>query len=75
MTTRRNFIGVLAGASFTSLRDAKAQQPGKVWRIGFLTGGARTSDGAPPVALRQALQELGFVDGTSISYVGRFRRQ
>ncbi len=69
---RRRFIGVLAGGAFASLRDAKAQQPGKVRRIGFLSGGARTADAAPPAALRQALQELGYVDGTSISYVGRW---
>ena len=72
MMTRRNFIGVLAGAAFASLRDAKAQQPGKVWRIGFLSGGARPSDGAPPAALREALQGLGYVDGTNLSYVGRW---
>jgi putative ABC transport system substrate-binding protein len=70
--SRRRFIGVLAGGAFASLRDAKAQQPAKVWRIGFLGGGARTSDGAPPDALRQALQALGYVDGTSIGYVSRW---
>ena len=72
MTTRRNFIGVLAGGAFAAGRHANGQQPQKVWRIGFLTGNARTADGAPPAALRQALQELGYMDGTSISYVGRW---
>ena len=72
MTTRRNFIGVLAGGAFACLRDAKAQQSGKVWRIGFLAGGARPPDGAPPAALREALQGLGYVDGTNLSYVGRW---
>jgi putative ABC transport system substrate-binding protein len=43
-----------------------------MWRIGFLAGGARPSDGAPPAALRQALQELGYVDGTTVSYVSRW---
>jgi hypothetical protein len=72
MISRRKFIGVLAGGALASLRDAKAQQPGKVWRIGFLSGGARTSDGAPPADLRQALQEFGYADGTSISYASRW---
>ena len=72
MISRRRFIGVLAGGAFASLRDAKAQQPAKVWRIGFLASSARPPDGAPPATLRQALQELGYVDGTSISYVGRW---
>jgi len=72
MISRRRFIGVLAGGAFASLHDAKAQQPAKVWRIGFLASSARPPDGAPPATLRQALQELGYVDGTSISYVGRW---
>ena len=72
MISRRRFIGVLAGGAFASLRDAKAQQPAKVWRIGFLASSARPPDGAPPATLRQALQELGYVDATSISYVGRW---
>ena len=72
MTTRRDFIEILAGSVIASLSDANAQQPGKVWRISFLSGGARTPDGAPPAALRQALQELGYLDGTGINYVGRW---
>ena len=69
---RRTFIGSLAYILFAPPLDAVAQQAGKMWRIGFLSGGARPSDGAPPVALRQALHELGYVEGTSISYVGRW---
>jgi putative tryptophan/tyrosine transport system substrate-binding protein len=69
---RRTFIGSLACIPFARPLDAVAQQAGKVWRIGFLAGGARPPDGAPPAALRQALQELGYMDGTSISYVGRW---
>ena len=72
MISRRKFVGVLAGGALAFLRQAKAQQPGKVWRIGFLAGGARPSDGAPPAALREALRELGYVEGTSVSYVGRW---
>ena len=72
MISRRNFVGVLAGGVFASRNDAQAQQPGKVWRIALLATGARTADGSPPAALRLALQELGYVDGTSISYVGRW---
>ena len=51
---------------------AGAQQPAKVWRIGYLTASARPSDGAPPAALRQALAELGYVDGQNVIYVGRW---
>ena len=72
MISRRKFIGVLAGGAFASPRESKAQQPGKVWRIGLLGSSVRPPDGAPPAALRQALQELGYVDGTSVSYFGRW---
>jgi putative tryptophan/tyrosine transport system substrate-binding protein len=72
MMDRRTFIGSLACFPLARSLDAVAQQAGKVWRIGYLASGARPSDGAPPAALRQALQELGYLDGTSISYVGRW---
>ena len=68
---RRTFIGSIAGL-LALPRVAFAQQPGKVWRVGYLAGGARPADGAPPPALRQVFQELGYVDGTNISYVGRW---
>ena len=77
MISRRKFIGILPGA-FVLLQDAKSQQPAqpqqpaKVWRIGFLSRGVRPADGAPPAALREGLQELGYANGTSISYVGRW---
>lgn len=60
-------LGVLAAAL-----AAEAQQGGRVWRVGFLSGGARTADGTPPPALRHALQELGYVDGRNVTYMGRW---
>ena len=51
---------------------AEAQQAGKMWRVGFLAFGARPPDGAPPLALRQALQELGYVERQSVVYLGRW---
>jgi putative ABC transport system substrate-binding protein len=70
VTTRRAFLATLAGG-FLAPAAAGAQQAGKVWRIGLLVGGARTPDGAPPAALRQALQALGYVEGKNVTYVGR----
>ena len=58
----------LLAAPFASL----AQKPAKVWRIGFLSNGARPADGAPPAAFRQALEELGYVDGKNVTYIGRW---
>jgi putative ABC transport system substrate-binding protein len=69
---RRTFISAVTLSLLTSPLATEAQQAGKVWRIGFLAGGARTSDGGPPAALRQALVELGYVDGKTVTYVGRW---
>jgi len=69
---RRSFVvGValgLAAAPFT----VGAQQQGRTWRVGFLSGGARTADGLPPLPLRQALQELGYVEQQNLVYLGRW---
>jgi len=72
MMDRRTFVGALASSLLAVPFAGHAQRPAKVWRIGFLARGARAPDGAPPAALRQALQELGYVDGVTVSYVGRW---
>jgi putative ABC transport system substrate-binding protein len=69
---RRTFISGMAGSLLAAPLAAEAQQAGKVWRIGYLANGALTPDGAPPAALRQALLELGYVDGKTVTYVGRW---
>jgi len=61
-------LGVMAVPPATD-----AQQPkSKVWRVGFLGGGARTPDGAPPAVLRAALKDLGYVEGQNVTYAARF---
>ena len=62
---KRIFISFLAALSLTSVSLARAQQPGKVPRIGFLTTG---TPGRYPSAeaLRQGLRELGYVEGKNI---------
>ena len=72
MMSRRTVILVVAGSLLAAPFASHAQKPAKVWRIGFLAGGARPADGAPPAALRQALEELGYVDGRNVTYVGRW---
>ena len=69
---RRTFIQAIAGGLLAAPLAAEAQQGGKVWRVGFLSGGARPPDGAPPAALRQALRELGYVEGTNVISEGRW---
>ena len=72
MISRRAFISSVAGGLLAAPLAAEAQQAGKAWRIGFLSGSARPPDGAPPIALRQALAELGYVDGKTVTYAGRW---
>ena len=51
--------------------DAQSPPP-KIFRVGHLAAPGRTPDGAPPLALREALRELGYVEGKNILYESRF---
>jgi len=62
---RRELITLLGGAAAWPLA-ARAQQAGKVHRIGFL-GSATAAGSAKEIeALRTGLRELGYVEGTNI---------
>src|SRR6266571_5129043 len=69
---RRTFLCVLTLGTLSAPRAAAAQQGGRTWRVGFLSGGGRTPDGAPPLALRQALQGLGYVEQQNVVYLARW---
>src|SRR6266404_2921825 len=69
---RRTVLLTFGGSLLVAACASHAQKAAKVWRIGFLSGGPRPADGAPPAALRQALEELGYVDGKNVTYVGRW---
>jgi ABC-type uncharacterized transport system substrate-binding protein len=57
---------------FPALLPAAAQSPPKIFRVGHLAAPGRTPDGAPPRALREALKEIGYVEGQNIAYEARF---
>jgi putative ABC transport system substrate-binding protein len=59
---RRRFIEVIAGGLLATPRTARAQQAGRVWRIGVLL----VSDGPNVEAFRQELRKLGYVEGRNI---------
>jgi putative tryptophan/tyrosine transport system substrate-binding protein len=64
---RRRFIMLLAGgAAATSTFGVRAQQAGKVYRIGFL-GDSPASISEPMEAFRQGLRDLGYVEGRNIA--------
>ena len=62
MISRRTFVGTLAGSLLAAPLAAEAQQAGKVRRVGFLGVFA----GPNFDAFRQALRELGWVEGQNI---------
>jgi putative tryptophan/tyrosine transport system substrate-binding protein len=65
MSNRREFITLLGGTAAWPLA-ARAQQAGKVHRIGFL-GSATAAGSAKAVeSLRAGLREFGYVEGTNI---------
>ena len=68
----RQFIALFGAAMLSPLFAARAQapKPAKVYRAGLLFGGAT---GAPAIEpIRQALRELGWVEGQNIVIDYRF---
>jgi len=61
---RRDFITRMVGSAVSWPLAARAQQPGRVWRIGFL------GVGPPSPALlnvfRDSLRERGYVEGQNM---------
>ena len=66
---RRAFVTGL-GAMLAVPLVAEAQQPGQIYRIGFLSGTA--ADAVPLPKLRANLRELGYVEGKTIALEYRF---
>src|SRR5262245_27748892 len=61
---RRAFLGTLAGSVLTAPLDAKAQQAGKVYRVGVLRVGTPPPSYIEP--FRQGLRDLGHIEGQNI---------
>lgn len=68
---RRTFIvGALAGLGIPTA--ARAQQAGKVYRVGYLDQGAATRNTVYVEAFRQGLQDLGWAEGSNLTIHVRF---
>ena len=61
MLNRRRFLSTVSVSLLAAPRAVEGQQAGKVWRIGVLRIGPATE--ASTGTLRQALRELGYVEG------------
>jgi ABC-type uncharacterized transport system substrate-binding protein len=70
---RREFVA-LFGAVAAWPFAASAQQPGKVWRIGFLAGGARPTnfEGTAYGAFLRGMRELGYAENLTFIVEWRF---
>jgi putative ABC transport system substrate-binding protein len=66
--TRRAFCSMLLALPF----PARAQQPTKVPRIGYLSPVDSASDSARAEAIRRALHERGYIDGQNIATEYRY---
>jgi putative ABC transport system substrate-binding protein len=69
---RRDFIGVIYGAALALPWDAAAQQPGKVWRIAYVSAVTPELGFRGAQALEQRLADLGYVEGRNITLLKRF---
>jgi putative ABC transport system substrate-binding protein len=80
MKTHRGLVvAVLALVVLAACLPGHAQEPGKVWRIGFLSPYSPTQDKARYTALQRGLRDLGYVEGKNFvieqrSALGRFDR-
>jgi putative ABC transport system substrate-binding protein len=63
---RREFITLLGGAAAWPLA-ARAQQPAKVPRIGFLRHGTAAANADRVEALRASLRQLDYVEGKNLT--------
>jgi len=57
---RREFITIVGGVAATWPFAARAQQAGKVWRIGLLAGSSRSGVSGLYDGFVQGMRELGY---------------
>jgi putative ABC transport system substrate-binding protein len=70
---RRAFLAVIAGGALAAPQAVKAQQQGKVWRVGLLDyAGADPAGAARWTAFRERLRELGYVEGQNVVFEPRW---
>src|SRR5215831_1414350 len=69
---RRDFITLLGGAAAAWPLAARAQQGGKIWRIGWIAGSSPAAASGLRRALLQGMRELGYVEERDFVIEARF---
>ena len=73
---RKVFIGfALSAMLFALCLSAKAQEPAKVFRIGYLSSTSSERQKSRQAAFRQGLRDLGYVEGKNIAFEYRYGDQ
>jgi putative ABC transport system substrate-binding protein len=73
-STRRRLLLALGASALGAPFGSFAQQPGKVWRVGFLSPRARPDSLDSDIfgAFRLGMRELGYVEGKNLAIEWRF---
>jgi ABC-type uncharacterized transport system substrate-binding protein len=69
---RKINVFTLCALLYVLCLPAEAQQPKKVFRIGYLSGTDRATDSSRSEGLRAALRELGYIEGQNIAFEYRY---
>jgi ABC-type uncharacterized transport system substrate-binding protein len=73
---KAKIVGIALGAMFFMLYpSAHAQQPGKIFRIGYLESGTGSGSAVLVEVFRQELSKLGWIEGKNIIIEYRFDEQ
>jgi putative tryptophan/tyrosine transport system substrate-binding protein len=72
MNKRKLGSFVLCAMLMTLGFPADAQQPKKVWRIGYLSSSDPVTESTRAEAIRLALRELGYIEGQNIAIEYRY---
>ena len=74
MNARRKTLAAFGIGALSVAIPALAQQPAKIWRLGFLTDAARPAalDSIQFGVFLQAMRELGYVEGRNLVIEWRF---
>lgn len=69
---RREFITLALTVASSWSFPARAQQPEKTYRVGFLSGGSEAASDQNLAAFRRGMRDLGYVEGKTFYIEARF---